>query len=141
MHQYPKPPFRNGGRIFKDYSASHRAKDIVPRLDDSGDVLAVEPGVVTDVQSGQSPGDDSPNMVIIRDSEGTLTVYAHVDPSVLTGASVSQGTTIGRVDLSGQSTGLHVHLSRLPSGTGTVDDVEAREPTEGQNYTILLAQW
>lgn len=141
MHQYPKPPFRNGGRIGNGYSSSHRAKDINPRLDDSGDVLAIEAGTVTDYQTGQAPGDDSPNMVIIRGSDGTLTVYAHVNPGVYTGASVLQGDVIGAVDMSGVSSGLHVHLSRLPSGDGTVSDVEDREPTEGRNYTISLNAW
>jgi murein DD-endopeptidase MepM/ murein hydrolase activator NlpD len=141
MHNYPKPPFRNGGRIGNGYSSSHRAKDINPRLDDSGDVLAIESGVVTDYQSGQAPGDDSPNMVIVRGADGALTVYAHVDPGVFTGTSVARGDVIGRVDMSGVSSGLHVHLSRLPAGEGTVADVEDREPTQGVNYTISLNAW
>lgn len=69
MHHYPKPPFRYRGRIGNGYSSSHRAKDINPRLDDPGNVPAIEAGVVTDYQSGQAPGDDSPNMVIIRGTE------------------------------------------------------------------------
>ena len=138
MHTYTRPPFSKGGKISRGFSASHRAKDIVPRLDDGNDVLAVEGGTVTDTQSGQSPGDESPNMVIVRGTDGALTVYGHVDPGVFTGTSVTKGDVIGTVDMSGQSTGLHVHLSRLPSGTGTVDDVETREPTKGVDYTIKL---
>jgi murein DD-endopeptidase MepM/ murein hydrolase activator NlpD len=138
MHNYTRPPFANGGKITRGFSPSHRAKDIVPRTDDPGDVIAVEGGTVSDTQSGQSPGDNSPNMVIVRGSDGALTVYGHVDPSVFSGSSVSKGDVIGTVDMSGQSTGKHVHLSRLPAGDGTVDDVEAREPKSGVDYTIKL---
>jgi murein DD-endopeptidase MepM/ murein hydrolase activator NlpD len=141
MHHYPKPPYRNGARITTQYSSSHRAKDFTPRDDDTGDVLAIESGVVTDTQSGQAPGDDSPNMVIVRGSDSALTVYAHVDPSVVSGTSVSRGDVIGVVDMSGVSSGRHVHLSRLPGGEGTVDDVENRESTEGRDYTISVSAW
>jgi murein DD-endopeptidase MepM/ murein hydrolase activator NlpD len=136
MHTYSRAPFANGGKVTRGYSTSHRAKDIVPKLDDPGDVYAVTDGTVTGRQSGQSPGDESPNMVITKSAAGNLTVYAHVDPSVLVGANVTTGDAIGVVDMSGHSTGKHVHLARLPPGTGDVDDVETREPKEGLNYVI-----
>lgn len=138
MHTYTRAPFHKGGKVTRGFSTAHRAKDIVPRLDDNDDVLAVEGGTVTDTQSGQSPGDESPNMVIVRGADGALTVYGHVDPNVFGGASVSKGDVIGTLDMSGQSTGMHVHMSRLPAGTGTVDDVETREPKQGVDYAIKL---
>jgi murein DD-endopeptidase MepM/ murein hydrolase activator NlpD len=138
LHFYARAPFTKGGKISNEFSLSHRAKDIVPRLDDSDDVVAVEDGTVSDTQSGQSPGDSSPNMVIVRGIDGALTVYGHVDPSVFSGWSISMGDVIGTVDMSGQTSGKHVHLARLPVGTGTVDDVESREPKQGVNYAIRL---
>jgi murein DD-endopeptidase MepM/ murein hydrolase activator NlpD len=138
MHTYQRAPFHKGGKVSQGYSKTHRAKDIVPRIDDNNDVLAVERGTVTDTQSGQSPSDESPNMVIVRGPDGALTVYGHVDPGVSSGASVTMGAVIGTVDMSGQSDGLHVHLSRLPAGDGTVDDVETREPDKGVDYAINL---
>jgi murein DD-endopeptidase MepM/ murein hydrolase activator NlpD len=118
MHQYTRPPFTLAGRITQNFSASHRAKDIVPRLDGTDDVVAVEGSIVSDAQSGQAPGDESPNMVIVSGADGALTVYARVDSSVFTGTSVSKADVIGTVAMSGHSSGKHVHLSRLSAGEG-----------------------
>lgn len=139
-HQYPRAPFTKTGRITRGYSASHRGKDVVKRNDDTDDVLAMESGTVTGALSGQTPGDDGPNTVVIRGSDGSLTAYGHVDPSVWEGIIVARGDTIGVMDLSGQSSGKHVHISRLPAGesedSGSVDDVNNRWETEGVNFTI-----
>ncbi len=141
MHRYPHPPFKiGGGHISKGYSSSHRAKDITHRNDAPDTVYAIESGTVSDLQRGQQQADDNPNMVIIRDSQGFLTVYGHVDPSVLAGQDVSQGDEIGTADLSGQSDGIHVHLVRLTAGDGTVDDVLDRQ-NSAVNYDITLAAW
>jgi murein DD-endopeptidase MepM/ murein hydrolase activator NlpD len=139
-HQYPRAPFTKTGRITTGYSASHRGKDVVKRNDDTDDVLAMESGTVTGALSGQTPGDDAPNTVVIRGSDGYLTAYGHVDPSVWEGITVAGGDKIGVMDLSGQSSGKHVHISRLPAGesedNGSVDDVNNRWETEAVNFTI-----
>ena len=123
MHLYPHVPFKNGGRITTGYSAKHKAKDISPRDDDEGEVFAVQGGTVTDTESNMSQGDDHANCVIVRGSDQLLTVYAHVSPSVSAADAVTTGDKIGDVDLSGDSTGRHVHLARLPGGGGSVQDV------------------
>ena len=79
-------------------------------------------GTVTDTESNMSQGDDHANCVIVRGSDQLLTVYAHVSPSVSAADAVTTGDKIGDVDLSGDSTGRHVHLARLPGG-GSVQDV------------------
>ena len=141
MHRYPHPPFKiGGGHISRGFSSSHRAKDITHRNDASDTVYAIESGIVSDVQRGQQHGDDNPNMVIIRDTQGFLTVYGHVDPSVNGGEDINQGDEIGTADLSGQSDGIHVHLVRLNAGEGTVDDVLDRQ-NSAVNFDINLAAW
>jgi len=123
MHVYPHVPFKNGGRITTGFSAKHKAKDVTPRNDDDGQVFAVEGGTITDTESSMSQGDDHANCVIVRGSDQLLTVYAHVSPSVSAADAVVTGDKIGDVDLSGDSTGRHVHLARLPAGSGSVQDV------------------
>jgi murein DD-endopeptidase MepM/ murein hydrolase activator NlpD len=147
MHQYPHPPFKNGGKVTTGYSKTHKAKDITPRLDDSGKVFAIEDGTVSDVQSGKKAGDENSNMVIVRDAAGVYTVYGHVDPAVKSGTSVKQGDQLGKVDLSGDSSGLHVHLVRIPpqktkteDTPGSVDDILARQD-EGEDFAIDLNAW
>jgi murein DD-endopeptidase MepM/ murein hydrolase activator NlpD len=141
MHTYPHPPFKiGGGHLSQDYSARHRAKDITHRDDAPDTVYAIENCTVTDVMSGQGSGDEDPNMVIVKDAHGVLTVYAHVDPSVSRGDDLVQGVEIGTADLSGMSDGVHVHLVRLAAGEGTVDDVKTRVET-AVNYRINLHAW
>ena len=127
MHTYEHAPFQKGGRVTTEFSKKHAARDLAPRNDDDGQVFAIEGGTVTDTEDSMSQGDDRANMVIIRGPDTLLTVYAHVDPSVAANQAVKIGDKIGDVDLSGDSSGSHVHLARLPSGTGTVDDVLERQ--------------
>jgi Membrane proteins related to metalloendopeptidases len=127
MHVYPNVPFKNGGRVTHDFTKSHKARDVAPRNDDDGQVFAIEGGTVTDTEDSMSQGDEHSNMVIVRGSDQALTVYAHVAPSVSPHAAVKKGDKIGDVDMSGDSTGLHIHLARLPAGDGTVDDVLNRQ--------------
>ena len=143
MHIYPHSPFKNGGAITREFSSSHKAKDIAPRNDDDGQVFAIESGTVSDTESGMSPGDDHANMVIVRGADQFLTVYAHVSPSVSAGTSVSKDDKIGDVDLSGDSSGRHVHLARLPGGDGTVDDVlDLDRQAKAVNFLIAsLRPW
>lgn len=140
-HTYPHPPFKiGGGHISRGYSSGHRAKDITHRDDAPDTVYAIENGTVADIQSGQQSGDQNPNMVIVRDGVGMLTVYGHVDPSVAAGDAVVQGAEIGTADLSGTSSGLHVHLVRLKAGDGTVDDVLTRQG-QAVDFKIQLGAW
>jgi len=141
MHTYGHAPFRKGGRITTEFSKKHAARDIAPRDDDDGQVFAIEDGTVTDTEGSMSQGDDHSNMVIIQGPDTLLTVYAHVDPSVAANQAVKTGDKIGDVDLSGDSSGSHVHLARLPSGTGTVDDVLERQDRGLQYQFKSLRPW
>lgn len=52
----------------------------------------------------------SGNGVIVRNPDGERQLYGHVDPSVSVGQRVTVGQRIGTVDLSGITTGLHLHF-------------------------------
>jgi murein DD-endopeptidase MepM/ murein hydrolase activator NlpD len=127
MHTYAHAPFKFGGRVTTEFSGSHPARDVAPRSDDDGTVFAVEGGTVADTEDSMGPKDEHANMVIVRGPDQMLTVYAHVSPSVNPGDAIDKDDEIGDVDMSGDSTGRHVHLARLPGGDGTVDDVLDRQ--------------
>lgn len=142
-HHYVRCPFRKGGAITHDYSAQHKARDIAPKTDDDGDVFAIESGIVTGYDDTQSGSTTDANMVVVRSAAGYLTVYAHVMPDVILGFNVKLGDKIGKVDTSGESTGRHVHLVRMPAQGGDnddVDDVAARQDT-AEYFTIHLKEW
>jgi murein DD-endopeptidase MepM/ murein hydrolase activator NlpD len=145
-HNYPRPPFRFGGRVTDTYRSGHRARDVAPRNDDDGWVYAVEAGTVTEAVTGRNPGDDNPNLIAVKGTDGAVTIYGHVDPCpdifrAIVGFPVRRGERIGRVDVSGQSSGRHVHLVRMPQGSGTLDDIENRAEAAGVFFTISLNAW
>jgi hypothetical protein len=140
LHTYPHPPFRDGGWITDDYSPRHRARDIVHRTDMPDTVHAIESCTVTGIQTGKRPGDEEPNMVVVQDGVGAITIYTHVAASVRVGQEIAQGLAIGTCDVSGSSTGIHVHLVRLPAGDGTIDGVMTRLH-QAQNFRINLEAW
>ena len=145
-HNYSRPPFRYGGRITDGYTAAHRARDVAPRNDDDGWVFAVESGTATAIVTGKAPGDDQPNLVVVKGWDGAVTVYTHVDPCpdiyyVIVGWPVNRGDCIGKVDVSGESSGRHVHLVRLPHGSGSLDDTLARVDDEAVFFSINLTPW
>lgn len=73
-------------------------------------VLAAADGVViTAKNSGWNTG--YANYVVIRHSNGTQTLYAHLNKATVTiGQTVSQGEQIGLLGSTGRSTGPHVHF-------------------------------
>jgi murein DD-endopeptidase MepM/ murein hydrolase activator NlpD len=123
MHVYPRVVFGKGAKVTGGYRSGHKAKDYVPKTDDPRTVFAVERGTVTSLLSGQAPGAEIANFVAVRAADGTVTSYAHVSPSVVVGKAVRVGDKIGKCDQSGTSSGYHVHLVRIPSSSGSEDDV------------------
>ena len=71
-------------------------------------IVAAASGTVLLARKGYNGGYG--NMVIIRHSNGTQTLYAHQSKiATNTGAKVSQGEIIGYVGSTGRSTGPHLH--------------------------------
>lgn len=63
------------------------------------------------------------NYVKIRTASGTIVMYGHVTPmpAITNGARVNADDIIGHVDISGRSSGPHVHFS-----TSTAPDTNSR---------------
>ena len=89
----------------------HRGVDIA--VPTGTTVLAAMDGTVTTVTYDASYG----NYVVIEDSNGYCTKYAHMDTlSVSAGQTVTHGTTIGTTGNTGSSTGSHLHIECLYNG-------------------------
>lgn len=89
----------------------HRGVDIaVP----TGTVVyAAHDGTVTQAAYDSYYG----NYVVITDSKGYTTKYAHMDSlTVSTGQSVKKGDTVGKSGNTGSSTGSHLHIECLYNG-------------------------
>ena len=89
----------------------HRGVDIA--VPTGTTVLAAMDGTVTTATYDASYG----NYVVIEDSKGYCTKYAHMDTlSVSAGQTVTHGTTIGTTGNTGSSTGSHLHIECLYNG-------------------------
>ena len=89
----------------------HRGVDIA--VPTGTTVLAAMDGTVTTATYDASYG----NYVVIEDSNGYCTKYAHMDTlSVSAGQPVTHGTTIGTTGNTGSSTGSHLHIECLYNG-------------------------
>lgn len=89
----------------------HRGVDIA--VPTGTPVLAAMDGTVTTAAYDSHYG----NYVVIEDSEGYCTKYAHMDTlSVSAGQAVKNGDTIGTTGNTGSSTGSHLHIECLYNG-------------------------
>ena len=89
----------------------HRGVDIA--VPTGTTVLAAMDGTVTTATYDASYG----NYVVIEDSNGYCTKYAHMDIlNVSAGQTVTHGTTIGTTGNTGSSTGSHLHIECLYNG-------------------------
>jgi LysM repeat protein len=95
------------------YSAVHRGIDIGGRMGNA--IFAADTGVV--VYSGWSNFGYG-NLIVIDHGNGYQTVYAHLSTfAVGCGDSVYQGSVIGAMGSTGNSTGPHLHFELIFSGT------------------------
>lgn len=82
-------------------------------------VVSSAPGVV--VTAGWNDGGYG-NLVEVKHSDGSLTVYAHNSRIVTrVGAVVNQGELIAQMGSTGRSTGPHTHFEIRPHGSGAVN--------------------
>ncbi len=89
----------------------HRGVDIA--VPTGTTVLAAMDGTVTTATYDSHYG----NYVVIEDSKGYCTKYAHMDTlSVSAGQAVKHGDTIGTTGNTGSSTGSHLHIECLYNG-------------------------
>ena len=89
----------------------HRGVDIA--VPTGTDVYAAHDGIVTEAAFDAYYG----NYVVITDSKGYTTKYAHMDSvTVSAGQSVTKGDPIGKSGNTGSSTGSHLHMECLYNG-------------------------
>ena len=100
------------GSISQNYKTYHRALDIGSRI--GAPVKASDSGYVAAAGwSNLGYG----NYVVIDHGNGFQTLYAHLNSfSVSAGQSVAQGTVIGQVGNTGNSTGPHLHFEIIQGG-------------------------
>ena len=89
----------------------HRGVDIA--VPTGTDVYAAHDGTVTEAAFDSYYG----NYVVITDSKGYTTKYAHMDSlTISAGQSVKKGDTVGKSGNTGSSTGSHLHIECLYNG-------------------------
>jgi len=125
---------------------AHNAQDVVYDNGQGGGVTpplgtpvyAAEDGKVVAVASGNGPASQpypqclgAPgNYVKIRGSDGYITTYFHLTPTVSLQALVSAGQQIGVLDNSGCQTKPHLHIARKdPSGNPVNFTIPCVNPT------------
>jgi murein DD-endopeptidase MepM/ murein hydrolase activator NlpD len=110
-------PFGAGGSL---WSADHTGLDFAVAY--GSPVVSVGQGVVSEVGYAGAYG----NRVIVQHPDGTETWYCHLaDFAVRPGQQVAAGTTVGRVGMTGNTTGPHLHLEVRPAPNIPVDPVAA----------------
>jgi len=110
----PQPGFHYGIDIRNNYGAPVVASD-------SGRVVNTTPVACTKPSAGP-PCNGPYNQVTIEHPDGSQTRYFHTYPYLTPGSPVDEGQIIGHTDLSGKTTGPHVHYEyRPPGGSGWID--------------------
>ncbi|MFN5964628.1 MAG: M23 family metallopeptidase, partial [Pseudanabaena sp.] len=85
-------------------------------------IFAAADGVVTD--AGWTNGGYG-NIVELRHSDGSVTLYAHTSRVYVSkGQVVNRGQAIAEVGTTGRSTGPHLHFEVQPDGKNAVDPMD-----------------
>jgi len=103
-------PFGYRNDPFTGKSSFHTGVDLVKKH--KSPIHAFAPGVVTHAKMGVAGSGfgNYGNVVAVKDKNGRLHVYAHLDSiSVKVGANVSKGQVVGTQGNTGRSTGSHLH--------------------------------
>lgn len=100
-------PTDNGYYISTYYSRGHDGIDIAG-ISYGANVYAIYDGEVVTSSYTSTNG----NYIIIRDTKGIYSLYAHLSKrNVNQGDKVSKGDIIGHIGSTGNSTGVHLHFS------------------------------
>lgn len=109
-----------GNRIdpFTKTSRNHTGMDL--SAGKGTNIYAAKSGVVTTSVLGSGANWAYGNYVVISHSDGTTTLYAHMNSrNVKQGQVVKQGDVIGFVGTTGRSTGYHLHFEVRVNGNRT----------------------
>jgi RHS repeat-associated protein len=99
----------------------HQGVDLRSPL--GGCIVAADDGVVIKINS-EAMGGPGGNEIIINNRTGSYSVYSHTQPisGIAVGTAVKEGRPIGTTDLSGTSTGAHLHYQYKPQGESDYAD-------------------
>jgi murein DD-endopeptidase MepM/ murein hydrolase activator NlpD len=110
------------GLITQNYKSYHKGIDIAGSAGDT--VVAADGGEV--IVSGWVDNTGYGNRIMIRHSDGTVTLYGHLQSGsnkVKAGDKVSKGQAIGNRGSTGRSTGPHLHFEVRKSGSSFVNPI------------------
>lgn len=91
-----------------EVNSFHNGIDITNPVGKS--IVASDSGTVVSIK----PSPSGANQVIMKNDDGSISGYGHVKPGVVVNQRVSEGACLGTTDLSGRSTGGHVHYTFRP---------------------------
>ena len=103
----------------------HNGIDISNPL--GGKVVASDSGTVIST----APSSNGTNQVIILNNDGSVSGYAHVSSTLAKGQRVSEGEIVGTTDVSGLSTGPHIHYTYKPNRNSSRIDPRVHLPERG----------
>ena len=104
-------PFGSRTDPFSGYLSFHNGVDIAAAI--GTDVMAANDGTVSEAGSDGTLG----NYIVLSHANGYRTVYGHLSVvNVKTGEKVAKGMTIGKVGLTGKTTGPHLHFEIRENG-------------------------
>lgn len=105
--KFEHKPLESYTRISQKYSKDHKGLDLAAPKGTA--IYAVSDGTI--YKAGNGVLDVSyGNQVVIKHSDGSYTNYAHMSEISKKSGSVSAGTKIGEVGMTGNATGNHLHL-------------------------------
>ncbi|PFG19883.1 peptidoglycan DD-metalloendopeptidase family protein [Serinibacter salmoneus] len=126
-----------GGRVTSPYGTRngtmHAGMDIAPTTPGRAPVYATFAGTIERLVRGRQPGDTSRtnelapyrtgNGARVRNPDGETQLYGHVDvlATLKAGSKIAAGDLLGYTDLSGTTTGHHVHYEEWTSSGATRD--------------------
>jgi murein DD-endopeptidase MepM/ murein hydrolase activator NlpD len=104
-------PFGSRSDPFSGYLSFHNGVDIAAAV--GSEVVAAQDGTVAETGADETLG----NYVVLSHANGYRTVYGHLSAlTVKTGENVAKGMTIGKVGLTGRTTGPHLHFEIREKG-------------------------
>lgn len=105
--KFEHKPLASYTRISQKYSSLHKGLDLAAPKGTA--IYAVSDGTIYKAGNGVLDGSYG-NQVVIKHSDGSYTNYAHMSEISKKSGSVSAGTKIGEVGMTGEATGNHLHL-------------------------------
>lgn len=125
-----------GNRVIDGKPEFHSGVDYRNRIDDSlpgASVHAVKDGVITQVGATKN----GTNYLSVTDIDGILHGYYHTSTKLQPGTTVKAGQPIGNTDMSGRTTGPHLHYTVQTDPYDYYSRVNPEDWLEEQGATLV----